>query len=488
MASLLLHILDRLRRENLHGPTSPYPATRPALRKPHQHSVDSPDHDSWVLLDEEFGDLDAKDPRWFELFVEFFVEGGAEGNDDLLFFVRQGGSGPETTSADQQQQDPIFVRRKVANTMPSLGDLVDWKQTFFLNLIVQLPCTLTVAVCKRGASGERKRSLLAGEERIVVVGANSSGSGDSPATDATTPSPVGGGLVVDAESPATPSSPSPKSKPKMIAIQRIPKTVYAAPYKSRMDVKDAFMNECSYPLVYYTVNDYESHDLHLSIREKEYLCVELSVIIPDESKSDRVRKWTTTSGAEAVAAISLDDDSAPFPVPRGCAKIVLFQGAVPYTSLLDIYQQKGLAARNQLRLSWKKLTDGGIQGRKGNDSPPPERTEYIMMRGPHGKGQCQVAIKDDLPPPNIETEGSSSSSSRKPSSLTDKLFKMGSAVRTQLVAAAAASVLGVDSVGSDAEKLKKPESLRCSMTYVNVPWQSIISDLADHASRRSDKR
>ena len=61
-----------------------------------------------------------------------------------MFFVRQ-----LDPSLHEPNLAPIFVRRKVGKEMPTLSYLVDWKQTFFLNLIVQTTCTLTVSVCKR---------------------------------------------------------------------------------------------------------------------------------------------------------------------------------------------------------------------------------------------------------------------------------------------------------------------------------------------------
>ncbi|KAI8838343.1 hypothetical protein BC829DRAFT_39476 [Chytridium lagenaria] len=184
-------------------------------------------------------------------------------NDDLLFFVRlQDPSEPE-------HPEPIFVKRKVNKTMPSLTELIDWKQTFFLNLIIQLPCTLTVAVCRRSstnADGPKKKSLLtkASSERVVVVGgATSSTTGEegtelqSAARTELKPgeapgSPYGSNASLG-KSGSPGSSPKPTPRSRMIALRRITKKVYAAPYKSRMDIKDAFMNEISYPLVYYTV-------------------------------------------------------------------------------------------------------------------------------------------------------------------------------------------------------------------------------------------
>lgn len=54
-------------------------------------------------------------------------------NDDLLFFVRQ-------THSENENLDPVFVKRKTTpNSLPPLDDAVLWKETFFLNLIVQVP-------------------------------------------------------------------------------------------------------------------------------------------------------------------------------------------------------------------------------------------------------------------------------------------------------------------------------------------------------------
>ncbi|KAJ3106701.1 hypothetical protein HDU96_008138 [Phlyctochytrium bullatum] len=481
---MLEAVLDRLLNENLHGPTSPYNpqnAGRPGGARPRS----GVEEDSWVVVQDQQDDLDAKDPRWLELFIEYFLEMETTSYDDLLFFVRQ-------QDHLEPDQDPIFVKRKVNKTMPALNDLIDWKQTFFLNLIIQLPCTLTVAVCRRSsanADGAKKKSLLAkpSEERVVVVGGPSAATGGGEEgtelkATGTAPRPNGGdageetpygsnaslGAARPSNNPAasTPTSPKPASRSRMIALRRITKKVYAAPYKSRMDIKDAFMNEISYPLVYYTVNDYESYDLHLEIREREYLCVELSVPLPnDASKKDL---------SEAIAAISIEEDSSPFPVPAGHSKIILFQGAVPFSSLLDIYQQKGLAAQSQLRSSWSKLVPDRREGPFGPSGAPlfAERTEYIMMRGPHGKGQCQVSIREYLQQAeqSEEVPTSPTPQPKGPTTISDRLRMIGSTVRAGINA-----VTGSSAPPPPQTTLRKPETLVCSMTYVNVPWQSITS-------------
>lgn len=395
-----------------------------------------------------------------------------------MFFVR---APPPEGLIPDPELDPIFVKRKVNNSVPPLSDVVDWKQTFFLNLIIQLPCTLTVAICQKSteANGERKTSILGmpSEDRVYVV----PGGSDSPASDgaagksASTPatsnatistnpfSPPSTPLTSQSATPTSSTTPQATKKSKMTALRRVTKKVYAAPYKSRMDVKDAFMNECSFPLVYYTVNDYESHDLHLPITDKEYLCVELSAVLP-----------TSPSASLADLEISVEADNTPFPTPPNHNKIILFQGAVPYSSLVDIYQHKGMAAQNQLKLSWSKLANAGNYGndRSSENASPPTRTEYIMMRGPHGKGQCQVAIAEpaaelaDMDGARVWTD---ERDDRKVPSLTDRLKFLGTVVSKQI-----SGVTGTGPNSTSNGPPRKPDNLKCSMTYVNVPWQSII--------------
>ncbi|EGF77892.1 hypothetical protein BATDEDRAFT_91307 [Batrachochytrium dendrobatidis JAM81] len=53
-----LTILDRLISENLHGPTIPFNPNSSAAAK-----ANSLNFDQWVLIGDEYTDLDAKDPR-----------------------------------------------------------------------------------------------------------------------------------------------------------------------------------------------------------------------------------------------------------------------------------------------------------------------------------------------------------------------------------------------------------------------------------------
>ncbi|KAF9355469.1 hypothetical protein BGX34_010462, partial [Mortierella sp. NVP85] len=170
--SNLRTILTRLVRENLHGPIAH--KTDPAAKQKEQRPLSQGKMAEPTEGEEPEEDLDAHDPRWRQLFQEFFLsEHSDDRNDDLLFFVQR------TTQLEiENGMEPVFVKRKVHGistaassegtpsrhgsrsgrvTSVSWQQLLTveqernvlWKDTFFLNVIVQLPCKLTVAVYNR---------------------------------------------------------------------------------------------------------------------------------------------------------------------------------------------------------------------------------------------------------------------------------------------------------------------------------------------------
>ncbi|KAG0220803.1 hypothetical protein BGX31_010514 [Mortierella sp. GBA43] len=342
--SNLKTILDRLVQENLHGPIE------------HRTQDPSRQHPSKGQgpVDDEQEDLDAHDPRWRQLFQDFFIsEHSDDRNDDLLFFVQR----PSSLEAENGGLgvDPVFVKRKVkglhhvggARTAGRGGAAssvawqqlltieqeknVLWKDTFFLNVIVQLPCKMTVAICSRISE-------------------------TNPVTGIT--------------------------KTSMTCTRKhVTKRVYALPTKSRVDVKEATV-ECSWPLIYYVIDDYEDAFDQLMLRENEHLCVELYVTLPSSPStaptSPRSRShfqethWSHPAGNDGLQI------GKPFPSApgRGANKITLFQGAVGFKSLLGIYQQKAASK----------------VGRRFKFGPHSVPTEFIIMRGPGARGHAQVAI------------------------------------------------------------------------------------------------
>ncbi|KAI1295982.1 hypothetical protein EDD11_007627 [Mortierella claussenii] len=191
--------------------------------------------------------------------------------------------------------------------------------------------------------------------------------------------------------------------------KHVSKRVYALPTKSRVDVKEATV-ECSWPLIYYVIDDYEDMFEQVMVQENEYLCVELAVTLPSAPASSTKPTSPITSGAPLSSprqhrsrpglpqesqwnqTLSSGNDGPqvgkPFPSTTsssgrgrsgssgGSNKITLFQGAAGFQSLLGIYQQKAASK----------------VGRRFKFGPHTVPTEFVMMRGPGGRGHAQVAI------------------------------------------------------------------------------------------------
>ncbi|KAF9969292.1 hypothetical protein BGZ73_008399 [Actinomortierella ambigua] len=195
----------------------------------------------------------------------------------------------------------------------------------------------------------------------------------------------------------------------------VSKRVYASPTKSRMDVKEESV-ECSWPIIYYVIDDFEDMFEHLMVQGQEYLCVELAVTLPADpllaTDSDTTRggalqhnnykTGSTTRSGRSPYNDPHDGLQAGKPFPTGSTrgfgqntgggvnghgrgdasgagvhgKITLFQGAASFQSLASIYQHKAAdKVAKRFKLGPRKVPQ-----------------EFVMMRGPGGRGHAQVAI------------------------------------------------------------------------------------------------
>ncbi|KAJ2906385.1 hypothetical protein GGI21_004044 [Coemansia aciculifera] len=365
-----------------------------------------------------------------------------------------------------EEQDAVFVLRKQSppSILPHISEVIMWKETFLLNLIVQMPCKLTVAVCKR-------RSKQGGAQQR-------------------------GGMSV--------------------VRKHVSKRVYALPSKSRMDrPKDnACPPECSWPYIYYVIDDYEDMFEDMFIKKGEYLCVELSARIPvpghaAEEQLSLASPTKTMAMADGGGSFASEkpisyasQDGNVFNSVRsrltsansgtGTTKVVLFQGAASFGALIDNYVHR-LSSKNMLHRLRK----------------PAYTPEFIMMRGPGGKGHAQVAITgrssaDELADlasraasvvsspvlqpqqqplhPNIPVS-TTGAWPKMPAIASPHLQPMSSVNSTPASPSLSAWLKRI-SLPSIAENLSQatsppppPKSLQASMTFVSIPWNSIIDDL-----------
>ncbi|KAJ1724518.1 hypothetical protein LPJ53_001223 [Coemansia erecta] len=396
---------------------------------------------------------DSDDPRWNSLFMQYFVESEDANHDDMLFFVRQTDDLSDTPNGGRNagdEQDPVFVLRKQTppSILPPIAEIIMWKETFLLNLIVQMPCKLTVAVCRRRSKQGSQR----------------------------------GGMSV--------------------VRKHVSKRVYALPNKSRMDrPKDNVTPpECSWPYIYYVIDDYEDMFEDMFIKKGEYLCVELSarIPVPEDPLAAPASKGAADNSEKPISVASQDGNVFNSMRSRltsaasgtGTCKIVLFQGAASYSALIDNYVHR-LSSKNMLHRLRK----------------PTYTPEFIMMRGPGGKGHAQVAITGRSSAD--EAEFASRNASRVTSPILQPLSNapsvpasMNGGMWPKMPAVASPHLQPISSVNSTpaspslsawlkrislpsiAENLSQatsppppPKSLQASMTFVSIPWNSIIDDL-----------
>ncbi|XP_047955791.1 uncharacterized protein KIAA0930 homolog isoform X1 [Salvia hispanica] len=108
-----------------------------------------------TTLDEEVAqdDLEMDPSFWHNIIDSYFVrsrESRGREDDDLLFFVRKMNSESQKHNGDVEGNSPYFVRRWA----PELDELVggssiyiDWRRSFYLNLIAHTSFNVTVAIC-----------------------------------------------------------------------------------------------------------------------------------------------------------------------------------------------------------------------------------------------------------------------------------------------------------------------------------------------------
>ncbi|RKP27412.1 hypothetical protein SYNPS1DRAFT_26928 [Syncephalis pseudoplumigaleata] len=401
------------------------------------------------------GDPDLADPRWQHLFREYFVEHSDPDSDDLLFFVRDSStcfdehddplahrasmaaasssssSRPSSVLAHRQtlenNVDPVFVKRRQPppNPMPHLHDnTILWKETFFLNLIVQVPVKLTVAVCKRNVE----------------------------------------------------QSTSPGRRSSMIqTTRRVSRSVYAMPTKSSVNEKERSW-ECSWPLIYYVVEDFEEAFEQLVVRDGEYLCVELSAMVPATGHPQQhqpqppVSPRSDTTNGVATALSNLNGRRVSQDGQHSHYKVTLFQGAASFAALMDNYKRK---TAPKLHRRFRLTT--------GHDPP---LTEFIMMRGPGGKGHAQVAITGHETQDTIAAATASSPHYPEPTRnydsplLDDAYAKRPTSPLPPLSRPSSAASFFQSLKRIALNERPEPvayQSLKCCMTFVNVPWTSVVT-------------
>ncbi|XP_021678784.2 uncharacterized protein LOC110663696 isoform X2 [Hevea brasiliensis] len=223
---------------------------------------------------------------WYDMLDLYFIRGKesrGRQDDDLVFFVRKMGTEGYGFNDNVQGLPPYFVRRWAAklDNLVSENSEVDWRRSFYLNLIAHTSFTVTVAIC----SHHVLRNHQAGQD--------------------------------------TPLSP----------IYKVVKTVYASPSRVdfHLDSKKEVETTPAYPDICFAVDDFDSTFDAVVLTETDHCyCVLLNAhdgaAFPSENESP-----DNTSSTNSP--LEVDTNSGKMKN----SKLTLFSGFVSYQMVREAY-------------------------------------------------------------------------------------------------------------------------------------------------------
>ncbi|XP_009102913.1 uncharacterized protein KIAA0930 homolog isoform X2 [Brassica rapa] len=237
------------------------------------------------LDEQEASDVEMDSNFWHGVFDVYFVrcmESRRRQDDDLLFFVRKLSCKSYGLTDNEDAPAPYFVRRWAPKLDVLLGETlaeVDWRKSFYLNMVAHTSFTVTVAICSNEALKKYQ------------------GSKD------TTLSP----------------------------IYKVVKTVYASPSRVNfhLDSKKEVETTPAYPEICFAVDDFDSTFDAVVLTEKDHCyCVLLNSHDGAAFPSADVKTDKDSSGSNT----NTDPRRVKDP------KVTLFSGFVSYQMVREAYE------------------------------------------------------------------------------------------------------------------------------------------------------
>lgn len=240
-----------------------------------------------VLEEEESSDVEM-DPRFWHDVLDLYFFRGTESrrrqDDDLVFLVRKLGTQGNGSNDDKEDVSPYFVRRwapKLDNVVGESSVDVDWRRSFYLNLIAHTSFTVTVAICSH-------------QELLTRQAAKD-----------------------------TPLSP----------IYKVVKTVYASPSRVNfhLDSKKEVETEPAYPDICFAVDDFDSTFDAVVLTETDHCyCVLLNA---DGGAAFSIENEQHDSSSSDSSSRTTDSSTGN----TKNTKLTLFSGFVSYQMVRDAY-------------------------------------------------------------------------------------------------------------------------------------------------------
>ncbi|XP_051123671.1 uncharacterized protein LOC127246385 isoform X2 [Andrographis paniculata] len=238
--------------------------------------------------DDTADEVDVDSRFWHDIIDLYFVRyRGSRGreDDDLVFFVRKSSLQAPKPSDNVETSSPYFVRRwapKLDELVGEISTSIDWRRSFYLNLIAHTAFSVTVAICSH---------------QVLQQYQTSRGKTLSP-------------------------------------IYKVVKTVYASPSRINfhLDSRKAIETIPAYPDICFAVDDFDSTFDAVVLTDTDHCyCVLLNAhdgaAFPNEKKRDQGSGSDISSSSEDVTTSGKTRSS----------KITLFSGFVSYQMVRDAY-------------------------------------------------------------------------------------------------------------------------------------------------------
>ncbi|KAK6938552.1 Protein of unknown function DUF2045 [Dillenia turbinata] len=239
-----------------------------------------------MVEDQDASDVEMDPYFWHDVLDFYFIRGKesrGRQDDDLVFFVRKMNLHGYGFNDDVEGAPPYFVRRwapKLDNLVGENSLEVDWRRSFYLNMIAHTSYTVTVAIC----SHQVLRNYQAGQD-----------------------------------TPLTP-------------IYKVVKTVYASPSRVdfHLDSRKEVGTTPAYPDICFAVDDFDSTFDAVVLTERDHCyCVLLNAhdgaAFPNEKSSE--------SSSSSNTSLEIDTGSGK----SKKSKLTLFSGFVSYQMVREAY-------------------------------------------------------------------------------------------------------------------------------------------------------
>ncbi|KAK8683984.1 hypothetical protein V6N13_040022 [Hibiscus sabdariffa] len=235
--------------------------------------------------EQDASDVEMDGKFWHDVFDLYFVRGKesrGRQDDDLIFLVRKW-KGHGFNDSDESVA-PYFVRRWAPELDKLVGDslsVVDWRRSFYLNMIAHTSYSVTVAICSHDDLKNRQAGL----------------------------------------------------DTQLSAIYKVVKTVYASPSRVNfhLDSEKEVETTPAYPDICFAIDDFDSTFDAVVLTDTDHCyCVLLDAVDGAAFPSE---KGTNDSSSSDKLPLRVDTDS----MKTKNSKLTLFSGFVCYQMVRDAY-------------------------------------------------------------------------------------------------------------------------------------------------------